>query len=152
MSRKRKQFRMSFAVLLLSLTSGLQSQEPKHRWASFHVGSWVLLETVAADGTGHPSYVKYTLQGITPNEAIVRMEVQGGGMMRDIRFAIPEGKHEFDRVRAENIPFNGKQLHCRAYDFDDRHVTVWECPEVPGYVAMNKTPLTTTTLVAFEAK
>jgi hypothetical protein len=141
-----------FALGLLSCALALQPQVSQHRWASFHIGSWVLLKTLAHDGSGHATYVKFTLREVTPKEAIVLMEVQGGGMTRDMSFPIPEAEQKFDRDRVESIPFKGKQLQCRAYDFDARHVTVWECPEVPGFVAMDKSPVTTTTLVDFEAK
>lgn len=138
-----------FVAVALAIGS---HQQATHRWASFKVGSWVLLETVAADGSGHPTYVKFTLTGVTPTAALVHQEVQDGGMMRDLSFPIPEEKHAFDRERDENLPFKDRQLRCRAYDFYERHTTVWECPEVPGFTAQNKSPLSVTTLVAFEAK
>lgn len=142
-----------FIIVLFSLVQGLNAQHSKHRWASFRVGSWVELQTVASDGSGKPTNVKFTLREVSSTAAIVHVEMPNGhGMAKDISFPIPEGKHEASRERPDTIVFKGRQLQCRAYEFDDRQVTVWECPEVPGFVAKDKSPRTTTTLVDFEAK
>ena len=144
-----------FIFAFLSWTVILAAQEWKHRWASFRVGSWVELETMANDGSSSGTHTKWTLIEIRPEAAIVHLEVRRGGSIvtsQDVPFSVPEAKNTADRIVKDTLSFKGRELHCERHEYDEKKATIWECPEVPGFVGMSKSPKTTTTLVDFEAK
>jgi len=141
--------------VFLSVVLYLDAQVSKHPWASFGVGSWAKVETVANDGDdAYWKMTKFTLLEVTPKAAIVRIEVrtESGTASKDASFPVPEGKNQADRSHPDTISYKGRQLQCRAYEYDEQHTTVWRCPEVPGFLGMTKTRKTTTTVVDFEAK
>src|SRR2546425_689893 len=81
------------AVAMLTVSSvGVCAEQPqKHRWASFPVGSWVLLRTVAREGGAGAALTRSTLLEVRPDVALVEMEmdINGSTAKQTIPFHIP---------------------------------------------------------------
>jgi hypothetical protein len=150
--------KFAIATLLVLLLGVLVKAEinGKHRWGGFRVGSWAELQTVANDGHGSPTFTRWTLVELKPDAAVVHVQIRRNGAVlaeQDVPFPIPErGKNTADRNTNDTFLFKGRQLSCIRREYDSKKVTLWECPEVPGFMAKTMSATQTTTLVDYEAK
>ena len=110
---------------------------------------------IANKNGGEPVFVTWMLMSVTGKEAIVKTEVRRGPkvvMTDNVDFPIPYHLDRPDSVSGTVLRFKGRALTCNVLQYRSASRVVWRCPDVPGFVALDQTPETTTTLLDFESK
>jgi hypothetical protein len=131
-----------------------QSGYAENPWASFRPGSWSRL-MITDKKRGEPIIITWMLMSVTAKDATVKTELRRGPTVvttDNIDFPIPYSLDPPDSVSETSLKFKGRELKCYVLRYRAKSKVTWRCPDVPGFVALDQTPETITTLLGFESK
>jgi hypothetical protein len=145
------------AAVYCTATQYVFAQQPayaKNPWASFRPGSWSRL-MITNKNRDEPIIITWMLMSVTAKAATVKTELRRGPTVvttDNIDFPIPYSLDPPDSVSETLLKFKGQELKCYVLRYHAKNKVTWRCPDVPGFVALDQTPQTITTLLDFENK